>query len=264
VSGRSDYEERRQARIDRYKERSENASEKSDAHHAEFEKRMSAIPMGQPILIGHHSEQRDRNYREKAGRQLEKSYEESQKADYYAEKAAAAESNTAIYSDDPEAVSKLKAKLEQLSALQDTMKEANKYYRKHKTMVGFGDLPDDEAREWDDRIRGSYSWEQRPYPAYELSNNNANIARIKSRIAQLDYIAEREPAEPIPFSGGRIVENAEINRVQIFFDEKPDEETRSKLKQYGFRWARSEGAWQRLRTENALKAAKYVMGAKES
>jgi hypothetical protein len=40
-------------------------------------------------------------------------------------------------------------------------------------------------------------------------------------------------------------------RLQLLFDGKPDEKTRSVLKSNGFKWAPSQNAWQRQLTENA-------------
>ena len=47
----------------------------------------------------------------------------------------------------------------------------------------------------------------------------------------------------------------EDNRLQVFFDGKPDADTRAELKSSGFRWAPSVGAWQRQLTDNAIRAA---------
>ena len=63
----SDYEEKKQARIDRYRERAEQARQQSSGYHKQFESMMSVIPMGQPI----HGD-RDRRYRERAGQKIEK------------------------------------------------------------------------------------------------------------------------------------------------------------------------------------------------
>ena len=52
--------------------------------------------------------------------------------------------------------------------------------------------------------------------------------------------------------------NATVNRLQIFFEEKPDADLRSTLKGEGFRWAPSQGAWQRQLTDNAIRAAKRI------
>ena len=54
-------------------------------------------------------------------------------------------------------------------------------------------------------------------------------------------------------------ENNEIMRVQFVFPGKPDDETRAMLKENGFRWAPSQGAWQRQLTANAKYAAHRVM-----
>ena len=57
------------------------------------------------------------------------------------------------------------------------------------------------------------------------------------------------------FDGGRVEVNKEGNRLQIFFNDKPDKETRAALKSNGFRWAPSVGAWQRQLNDNAISAA---------
>ncbi|RZJ78795.1 MAG: DUF3560 domain-containing protein [Chryseobacterium sp.] len=51
------------------------------------EEMASAIPMGQPTLIGHNFEKRDRNYRNKIYSAMGRSIEKSKEAAYYAEKA---------------------------------------------------------------------------------------------------------------------------------------------------------------------------------
>ncbi len=50
-------------------------------------------------------------------------------------------------------------------------------------------------------------------------------------------------------------------RVQFIFDGKPDEETRELLKANGFRWAPSQGAWQRQLTQAGKAAAERVKRA---
>lgn len=47
----------------------------------------SIIPFGQPILVGHHSEQRDRNYRDRIHNTFGKAFAEQDKAAYYHSKA---------------------------------------------------------------------------------------------------------------------------------------------------------------------------------
>lgn len=64
----NDYEQRRQDRIDRLRERAEKKGAESDALVEAGMSALRAIPFGQPILVGHHSESRDRSYRARAGR----------------------------------------------------------------------------------------------------------------------------------------------------------------------------------------------------
>lgn len=56
----------------------------------------------------------------------------------------------------------------------------------------------------------------------------------------------------------RVVMNQGENRIQILFDDKPDAGVRSQLKHAGFRWAPSQGAWQRMLNQNGIYAAKTV------
>jgi hypothetical protein len=97
------------------------------------------------------------------------------------------------------------------------------------------------------------------YPSYRLSNNNANIRRIKERIEVLKRNATRETKETLHNSGVRIVENAEENRVQLFFNGKPAAEVRDKLKSHGFRWSPMAGAWQRHLNNSGIWAAKSIL-----
>ena len=96
------------------------------------------------------------------------------------------------------------------------------------------------------------------YPAYALSNNNANIKRIRDRIAELEKRQTEQAPEGWEFDGGKVVVNTEMNRLQIIFDGKPDEAVRAELKGEGFRWAPSHKAWQRQLTDNALRAVRRL------
>ena len=124
----NDYEERKQARIDRLHEKAEKARAESHSLFKQSTDMASAIPAGQPV----HGPA-DRRYREKIGRKMDQSIAALEKADYYERKAQAAENNTAISSDDPEALAKLKEKLEDLQISQTRMKQINAYYKKNGT-----------------------------------------------------------------------------------------------------------------------------------
>ncbi len=162
-----------------------------------------------------------------------------------------------ISADDPAAVQKLKVKLEGLEREQERMKAVNAYYRKHKTLDGCPVL-DPEAME---RLKASmardYRKDPRPYPAFHLTNNNAMIRQTKKRIEELSAKKEVE-FEGWAFEGGKVKMDVQVNRLQVFFDEKPDRDTCSAMRHGGFRWAPSVGAWQRQLTDNAIYAAKHL------
>jgi len=248
----SEYEDRKQARIEHYRGKAEQARAESHSLYKQSSDMASAIPMGQPI----HGAA-DRRYRDRIGRKMNQSIAASKKAAYYEHKAEAAENNTAISSDDPEAIAKLTEKLEDLQAMQTRMKQINAYYRKHSTCRGFHGLSGEDADKMDERVKNGYSWEKTPYPTYALSNNNQEIRRLKGRIQQLTE-AKEIGYQGWEFDGGKVVINEDLNRLQILFDGKPDEEVRQELKGRGFHRARSEGAWQRQLTDNAIYAASRI------
>ncbi len=95
------------------------------------------------------------------------------------------------------------------------------------------------------------------YEPWRLSNNNANIRRMKQRVVELQQ-KETTPTTEIDFDGGTIIDNADDDRVQIDFDEKPGNETRAALRGSGWRWAPSVQLWQRQRTPYAIESAKAI------
>ena len=85
-------------------------------------------------------------------------------------------------------------------------------------------------------MASSWRSDPRPFESYQLTNNNAEIRRVKARIEQLSNRHSRNfPAGSS--IRGRVEMNQEDNRLQVFFDGKPDADTRAELKSSGFRWA---------------------------
>lgn len=164
-----------------------------------------------------------------------------------------------ISGDDPNALDKLREKLDRLVKHQELMKAANAAIRLKDTAKGDAKLKElgytaDEIRQ----LREPDYCGRIGYPAFELSNNNANIRRTQERIAALEKRETDGVPEGWEFDGGKVVMNVTENRIQILFDEKPDADLRSELKGEGFRWAPSQGAWQRQLTDNAIRAAKRI------
>lgn len=90
----SEQVERTQERAEGRAERMEAAAGKAEERSNQAYKRAdyigSFIPMGQPILVGHHSEKRHRRDIDKIDNAMRTSVEESKKAEYYEEKAKTA------------------------------------------------------------------------------------------------------------------------------------------------------------------------------
>lgn len=159
-----------------------------------------------------------------------------------------------ISADDADAITKLHMKLERRQAAQERMKAVNAYYRKHKTLDGCPDLTPEAIEELKADMAGSWQTQDRPYPTWQLSNNNAEICRIKRRIETLTRQRENSYVG-WKFDGGTVEADTAVNRLQILFDCKPDNETRLVLKSHGFRWSPKARAWQRQLNDNAIRAA---------
>lgn len=220
MSGRKDYEERKQRRIASYEAKAEKNKLESDQRAEQGSKILGAMN-GQPLLIGHHSERRHRADLKRIDNNFRKANELEDKSNYYADKAESAKNNNAISSDDPQAITKLE---QQLYALEKTREDIKK----------------------------------KEHAPYELEYVSRDIRRIKDRITELKELDELE-FKDIEFVGGKVTHNKEINRIQVLFDSKPDEEIRRTLKHRGFRWAKSEMAWQRQFNKNGIWAAKCVV-----
>ena len=235
----ADYYERQEARRERYELRAERARQESDAAARQAEKMASIIPMGQPILVGHHSEGRDRRYRARIGQTMDKAISLDKKAAYYEEKAECV-GQSGISSDAPDALERLD----------------NKAFKKgDAALLALG-----MTQAQIDKMRATMSsCHHQPYPQFSLANNSAEIRRIKVRIEKLKATAQNVTIKT-PFASGTIVDNVEENRLQILFDDKPDADTRTKLKSHGFRWSPRNGAWQRMRSNAATYYAKQICG----
>lgn len=260
---RQHYADKLAAKQERYESLSANAQTKGHALHSKAHQMAEAIPFGQPILIGHHSEKRDRRYRDRIHSTFGKAFEELSKAEYY-EKKAATVGTGGISSDDPDAITKLKQKLEGMQKNQDLMKNCNKVIRKFKNKesqvaelvkLGISQANAEKLLEGDFCGRIGFA-------PYALQNNNANMGRVKERIAELEKTqnlsAQAEEYESFSYE----VDSLD-NRIVFTFPGKPDEETRKILKSHSFHFSptrspKGSSVWVRKVTLNALHDARRV------
>ena len=262
----NNYEEKKQARIDRLRKRSERSQEEATQRWG-VAKHQGELLNGQPVLIGHHSERKHRALIERMATNSRKASEAYEQGKELERRAEAAENNKAVFSDDPEAVAKLRPRIEAMEKRQAMMKQANKIIRskpkneptpeKMKALAGLG-LHEEVA----ERLFSGDDLGRIGFISYELTNNNSEMRRLKERMAKLLKQASEKTTET-NHGEIKIVENVEANRVQIFFPDKPSEEVRQQLKSHGFKWARSIGCWQRHRSTNATFYANKIAGGAE-
>ena len=166
-----------------------------------------------------------------------------------------------IKSSDEDCIERLEYKLETLKALQEKMKAVNAALRKKDIEEGNLDLMELGYTEDDiKKIRTPDFGGRIGYPAYALQNNNQDIHRVEDRINSLKAIKDKETIEE-ENEGYTYREDPESMRIQFIFDGKPSDDIRNILKQNGFRWAPSQGAWQRQLTRNGQWSADIVKKA---
>ena len=251
------YEEKQEARRQYYLEKAEQARSESSSRWERAREMGKAIPFGQPILVGHHSEKGDRAYRKRMNGHYDKAMELSRKADYYEQKAESV-GRGGISSDDPDAIEKLTEKLAKLKTFQEEMKAANR-------AVSMKDIAKGNAKLHEQGYTDAQIEELRKpdfcgrvgYPDYALSNNNANIHRIEGRIKELQRRQEREAANEAVKNDLYEYRIAD-NRCQFIFDGKPEDDIRMVLKANSFKWSPSRGAWVRQASVSGIYAAERV------
>lgn len=95
------------------------------------------------------------------------------------------------------------------------------------------------------------------YPDYALTNNSANLRRLKQQLAKAQALAATSTTTET-IGNVTITDNVEADRVQISFPSKPSPTICDLLNQRGFHWTPSLRLWQRYRSQAALALAKQI------
>ena len=125
------YEQKQKERRQRLRARAEKADGRSEASFDRFHSLTDGIPLGQPILVGHHSEKRHRRTLQRADDAIRKGVEEQKKAQHLRGKAHSV-GKGGISSDDPDSVVKLQRKLVKMELQREFWKDLNSAWRKAK------------------------------------------------------------------------------------------------------------------------------------
>ena len=249
---RSDYYERQAQRLERYTDLAEKKKEEGNNLIDRAHKMADVIPFGQPILVGHYSEGRDRNYRARINNTWDKGFKTLEQAEKYERKAdTIINGKEAISSDAPDAIELLKEKLAKCVKFQDDAKTINKIIRKKNTtqedkialLISEVGLKEETAK----ILFNPDCFNETGIPKYKLTNNNAEINRLKARIEKLEK-EKTEVSTEIQIGNITITDSVEENRIMITFPGIPDELIRARLKSDGFRWSPTNNAWQAYRT----------------
>ena len=204
--------------------------------------------------------------KEKQNKAREKFWEETKdlysEDNYYMRKIENLLMNTTIYSNDEFAIEKLKDRIEQLEERQQLMKDVNSYWKKNGNLDDFDSITDETKKQIITDMQ-YHNWDCKPFPSYELTNNNADIRRNKERLEQLLKLKARAEDKSedkyINVDGVKVEEDASDMRIRIIFDDIPSVETRELLKHWGFKWSPKNSAWQRQLTTNGIYATKKVL-----
>lgn len=182
------YRERRLRRAQRLQEWADKREAKADQAYADSNRAVEGIPFGQPILVGHHSEGKMRRAIGRAQSKATQSIEHSAKAEEMRSRAdnILAAADHAIYSDDPDAIERLRVKLAGLEAERDGIKAYNASCRKgtpDTSVLSAKSLKDLESTK---KYTPYFLGPNDSMPSYVLSNLNGNINRTRKRLAALE------------------------------------------------------------------------------
>ena len=97
----NDYKDRKQERVDRLHQRATKKRAEAEGQFGRARQLGDQIPMGQPVLIGHHSEKRHRRHLDRIDGAMSKGVEATKQAKELERRAVAAEHNTSISGDSP-------------------------------------------------------------------------------------------------------------------------------------------------------------------
>lgn len=115
-----------------------------------------------------------------------------------------------------------------------------------------------------DRNRKALDAEMKKINLYLAWREKAEAAARKA-VNLIGYVAPPKPEgaktgqKVNDFPGFKVIENYDMDRVQFVFPDKPSADERAMLKGAAFKWAPSQGAWQRQLTNNAIYAAKRII-----
>ena len=99
-------------------------------------------------------------------------------------------------------------------------------------------------------------------PIVTANNSIFSLVQVSEERQETKEEVKQKENKTFDFTGGQVVINYEIDRVQIKHDSKPAYEVIQQLKKAAFKWSPSQGVWQRQLTMNAVRASNQLTGLK--
>ena len=178
-----------------YRERRENRAERLREWAAKRESRATAVLASHEVYRGDHAFNTQPGHiplRARVIAQDERAFESLRKAESMEHRAESIESQLvgAIYSDDPDAIDQLKARIAALEAERDRIKAFNASCRKGTRELSL--LTERELASYLSVAKlCAYSLGKHgEFPGYHLSNLAGNIGRNRDRLARLQKVAQ--------------------------------------------------------------------------
>lgn len=181
------YRERREAKAERLREWAGKREARAAAGFEKARQIGDMIPLGQPILVGHHSQGRHERDLARIDAGMRAGVDNTRKAQDFTSRAANIDAalDSSIYSDDPDAGEALAERIANLEAERDRIKAYNASCRRG--------APDPALLDEGQRLElatiarlTAYNLGKRgEFPPYVLANLSGNIARNRKRLEAL-------------------------------------------------------------------------------
>ncbi len=185
--------ERKEARLQKRLEWAEGRDQRSDAAFQRAHGIMDMIPLGQPILVGHHSERHARRDQTRIDNAMRDGVDSGRMAEHHREVATNIERQLdhSIFSDDEDAPERMRERIAELEAQRERMKAVNAEIKRGagwEARLRDAGAPLTE-HEKADLITVARFQEYDRFPPYALSNLGANIRRLKGRLKIIEETA---------------------------------------------------------------------------
>lgn len=231
--------DRKQAKLAKRMDWATKAEARSTVSFTKAHQIADAIPFGQPILSGHHSERHARRDQERIRGNMGKGVAEHKLAQHHAQAASglADQLERSIFSDDANAIEALEARIAEYEAKAERYATMNAAWRKHKgdvsALVASGLFTRALAETYAETMR-QCPWLKSPM---ETTSLRAHIRTDRERITVIQ--ARQRRSENAEASGGVSIEGGQF--VRVTFAEKPERQVIDGLKAAGFAW--NGGGW---------------------